>query len=345
VRSGDIMAALIRFDLSDLPATLSITRAELSLYVLARSNQTPMTITVRPALKPWRSSATTWTQAAANLPWEVAGAQGESDRASEPTASAVAAVAGAWLTFDVTALAQSWIGDPGGNNGVILQGEAPSAVQYDLASADARDERVRPRLTLTFATGAIALGPVHQPTPTVTPTPTLDPFGTEVTDLQRLLPIGSTVLARAAGDLTAYDAPDIVAAYRPASGRGVTVAVFARVDPGSAYRLLWSSQELAGAAPASLDLVDLTGDGVPEILVGVAAADGAGRSLYVLTNRPTGYRLALPVGGSFDGSNAFGETGFVIADVNNDGRPDIVARRPGGADVYSWNGLHFSLVR
>lgn len=341
IRQGDIMAALIRFDLSDLPPSLVVERAELSVHIAARSNQTPMTLTVSALLQPWLSAEATWLQASNSTSWNEAGALGAGDRAAEPAAVAVAAAPGVWLSFDVTDLARTWLKDGEQNDGVIISGEAGNAVQYDITSADARDERFRPRLTLTLPTGAVALGPALPPTPTRSPTPALDPFGTETANLARLLPIGSAVLARAAGDLTGADAPDIVAAYRSGPERGVSVAVFTR--GGSDYRLLWNSQDVPGAAPVSLDIVDMTGDGVPEILLSVAGASGNGRSLYVYTSRPSGYRLALPIGGSFDGQSAFGAGGYEVKDIDGDGKVEIVAQRAAGSETYAWDGLHFSL--
>lgn len=344
IRNGDIMAALMRFDLSDLPPALTLAHAELSVHVAARSNQTPMTMTVNVLLKPWLSGEATWGQAHDGAPWSEPGARGDTDRAAGPAAIAVASAAGGWLTFDVSDALRAWQREPGKNYGVVISGAADNAVQYDITSADARDERLRPRLTLTFPTGALALGPPLAPTSTATAVPTLDPYGADTAMLERLLPIGSRVLARTAGHMTGSDAPDIVAAYRTATGRGVALAVFTRMAAGSDYRLLWNGEDVPGDEPVALDLVDLTGDGVPEILLAVAGNAGGGRSLYIYTAQPVGYRLALPVGGSFDGQSAFGASGYDIVD-GGDGRADIVARRPNGTEIYAWDGLNFSVKR
>jgi hypothetical protein len=347
VRQGDIMAALLYFNLGDLPRNMTVFSAEMSVYVSVRSNDTPMTITMRAVLKPWMEKEATWLSANEKLLWETPGALGETDRIERPVGEALVDERGVWVAFDMSQLVQTWLRDPQANQGVLLNGEAANAVQYDLTSADARDERHRPRLTLTFPTGAILLAPPKTPTPTIVATPTVDPSRPEVVDVQRLLPIGSTLLARAAGDLRSSGELDIAAAYRSADGRGVRLAIFTYLGLGDAagdYRLLWNSAELPGAAPVSLDIADLTGDGVPEALLAVTSPTG-GKMLYVFVSRPAGYRLAVPVGGSFGGKDYFGESGFALADVNGDGKVEISASSGSQVETYAWDGVNFTQMR
>jgi len=347
IRQGDIMAGLVYFHLGDLPANTPIYHADMSFYVGGRSNDTPMKIMMHAVLKPWLLKEATWLQAKQGLLWQNPGAGGESDRVAPPVGEVMADERGIWLTFDVTNLVKQWIANPQANQGVILTGEAVNAVQYDLISADSRDLHHRPRLMLTFPTGAIALGPANVPTPTPTSTPTVDSFRPEAVNLLRLLPQGSTVLARATGDIDNDGLLEISAAYRAPGERGLHMALFHYYGPTGGpgdYRLIWNSEELSGTTPLGIDLMHLTGQAEPEILVGVTNPAGAGRMLYVFTSRPVGYRLATPVGGYFDGK-AFGEAGFELADVNGDGQVEILARHDHQVDIYAWDGANFALVQ
>ncbi len=348
VRQGDVMASLIYFHLGDLPLRMPIVRAEMSLYVSTRSNDTPMSLTLRSALKPWILKEATWLKANNGLLWQTPGAHGETDRVEQPVGETVVSDRSVWLTFDLTDLVRAWLKDPQANQGLLISGDAPNAVQYDFTSADSRDERHRPRLTLTLATGTILLAPLKVPTATVTRTPTIDPLRPEAVDVMRLLPLGSTVVARALGDLDGSGLLDIVAAYRMPGASAIHVAVFkyygAPAAPGD-YRLAWSSPQLGGALPVNLDLVDITGDRVAEILVSVTSSWTGGRMLFVFVSRPADYRLALPVGGYFSGKDYFGESGYDLADVNNDGRIEISARHGNQVDVYAWDGVNFTFVK
>ena len=342
IRSGDIMEALLSFDLAGMAKSVTIERAEIAVYVSGRSNDTPMTVTVRSVLKPWLPPETTWLAAQRDLPWQIPGAMGDSDRAEEPVASMAVSSTGVWLSFEATSLVRQWLRSPDTNQGIILSGEAANAVQYDLASAGAPDERRRPRLTLTFPTGAIALGPARTPSPTPTGAPTADPSRPESVDVLPLLPLASTVVARTSGDIDSNGVAEIIVAYRGQDETGVRLAVLQRSAAKAAvgYRLHWNSPLLVVQSPITLELRDLTGDSVPDILAS-GASQAAGRSLYVIVRRPGDYRLINPVGGYFGDKGYFGESGYELA--NAGGRTDILAQHGNLVDTYTWDGANFSI--
>jgi hypothetical protein len=344
VRQGNIMAALVFFRLRDLPPDLPVLHAEMSIYVSGRSNDTPMTMTMRSVSRLWILKETTWLQSQKGVAWGKPGAGDASDRAAQPVATLTVDGNG-WLTFDVTSLVTRWLSGAQDNEGIIINGDAANAVQYDITSSDSRDAAHRPRLVLTLPTGALALAPERAPTPTLTATPTVDPSRPASVNLLRLLPFGSVELARATLNV-AGGAPSLVSAYRAADDASVTLALF-RYHPaagGGDYRLEWSSVALAGTTPVHLDMVDLTGDGQPEILVDAAAPTGSGRRLFVFTPRPADYRQLAPVGGYFDGKDYFGESGYDLADANGDGHMEILARHGNQVDVYAWDGVNFVLA-
>ena len=342
IRSGDIMEALIYFHLADLPDQVTIMHAEIALYVSGRSNDTPMTVAVRPVLKPWLLNEATWLAAQRDLSWQIPGAMGDSDRAEEPVANLEVTGSGAWLSFDATPLVQQWLRSPQTNQGIILTGNAANAVQYDLASADAQDSRRRPRLTLTFATGAIALGPARTASATPTIVPTADPSRPDSINVLPFLPQSSAIVARTSGDVDGDGVAEIIAAYRGQRETGVHLAVLQRSAANGpvAYRLYWNSPSLAVQTPITIELRDVTQDGRPDMLVS-GASPASGRSLYVVVRRPGDFRLVRPVGGYFGDKDYFGESGYDLVDAG--GRTSIATRHGDIVDTYTWDGANFTV--
>lgn len=354
VRQGEVMATLIYFDLSALPSSAEITSAELGLFVSSRSNETTMTLSAYRMLRAWQDSAATWSSAATGSAWEVAGARGATDHAAQPVAQTTVANRAVWVTLDVTDPVKRWIANPQENRGLLIAGQAANAVQYDFFSSQAQDMRRRPRLALSFPTGAIALSPPKVATPTPSATATPDRLRPETINLARLLPLGSSVLARAASDIGRDGPLEVVAAYRAAGESGVHVAVFHSYGETGDYRLYWNSLALATgrAGATNLDVVDITGDGEAEILLSVGPSAAERRSLYVFTGRPITYRMLSPVGGLCAGQDHFGDDGYSLAGgapptdsaqvgTRPASAPDILARCGQATQVYRWDGVNF----
>lgn len=192
LRSGDLRAALLRFDLTGLPAGDVVEQATLSLFVTGyATSTTTLPVSVYGVLRPWVDRETTWYNASTSELWTLAGCNGPgADRAVSPSAFGVIAGAGVWINFDLTSLAQAWVDSPESNLGVVIkagssisrpapvaeEGEAASAMptllaalaqhsgEYLIASSEYTDvmER-RPKLALTTA-------PASAGSPTPTPT-------------------------------------------------------------------------------------------------------------------------------------------------------------------------------
>lgn len=118
VRGKNIQTALVGFDLSGLPQGTQILSAKLKVF--ATNGSGTVTIGAYNVLKPWSEMNATWWEADTGMKWEVAGANGASDRSATPTDTQMVSKSG-WVTFDVTSAAQSWL--EGAGYGIALRGD------------------------------------------------------------------------------------------------------------------------------------------------------------------------------------------------------------------------------
>ncbi len=183
VRGDRSSAALLRFDLSCLPAAATVAEATLRLYTV-RAPAEPLRIRVDRVLRPWRESEVTWQQAAAGELWGLPGAAHEgADHATSEVVAPVPPDGIGWVALPVTALVQAWLDDPAANYGVILYGDGDVGAECAFASAEWRQMTLRPSLVVHLAqptppalrlpaTADVA----YVIAPTATPSPTLSPL-------------------------------------------------------------------------------------------------------------------------------------------------------------------------
>ncbi len=142
----DLQRPLVRFDLSSIPAGVSVTRATLWLY----SNNPPQVkgstgfYGAYKLTKDWGETTSTW-----NTPWTTPGG----DFLATPDAEAAkqsAAAAPCWYAFDVTARVQAWIEAPSDNYGWLIKctNELLSN-QDEFASSDSPDPAFFPKLIIS----------------------------------------------------------------------------------------------------------------------------------------------------------------------------------------------------
>lgn len=181
VRSGEWMSALLRFDLSGLPAGVSVQEAKLGLYVSGRSNTNPITMEVYRLRRPWREMEATWNLARAGDAWGVPGAKAAgTDLDSAPLSRLQMNGISTWAEWDITAAVRDWLAAPASNFGVIVKSFDLAGVQYNILSSESGNVTLRPRLTIRYVAGA-PVPPTSTPTPvpaTPTPTPTMTPTPT-----------------------------------------------------------------------------------------------------------------------------------------------------------------------
>jgi len=175
LRSGDVEAALIRFDLSFLPPGAYVVDAELGVYVIARSNTTNLPASTYRVLRPWVDTEATWEQATGDDAWDVAGCNDPvTDRVEAPDDSQVLGSKGIsdwWYYFDVSDMVSHWVAHPEANAGLILKAGESASVEYKLAASDCPggESDHRPKLRVRYYLLAA--------TPTATATATETPEG------------------------------------------------------------------------------------------------------------------------------------------------------------------------
>ncbi|HUW15083.1 MAG TPA: DNRLRE domain-containing protein [Anaerolineae bacterium] len=150
VRSHDVKAALLKFDLSLLPREAIIASATLSLYAVNSSNPNPESVSVYGVLRPWSNTTTTWIEAEDGEPWEESGCNGVSDRYLNFDDERTLSETESWYTWSVTRLAQLWTTQPAQNYGVVLRGSAVPQVEYRFYASDTTRSDFRPRLEVSY---------------------------------------------------------------------------------------------------------------------------------------------------------------------------------------------------
>ncbi len=140
--------ALLRFDLSELPADAEVASASLVLWVDGRSAPLPLDVAAYPLARPWEAGAT-WREAAPGRPWGRPGAVGEADRGDAVAHQRLDGV-GRWYTWDVTAAVRQQAGRPDRDLHLALAADFGGTVEYYLASSEWNDVGHRPRLTIRY---------------------------------------------------------------------------------------------------------------------------------------------------------------------------------------------------
>jgi len=154
VRSHDVKATLMRFDLSLLPREAIIANATLGLYAVTSSNPNPELISVYAVKRSWSNTTTTWLQADDGQPWEESGCNGLSDRYLTAEDEQAVSETETWYTWNVTRMAQMWTAQPAQNQGVVLRGSAVPQVEYRFYASDIGRSDLRPRLEVSYWVGA-----------------------------------------------------------------------------------------------------------------------------------------------------------------------------------------------
>jgi dienelactone hydrolase len=198
--------ALLRFDVSSVPAGMVLKAARLTVNLL--ETRTNVQLSVYEALRPWVDTEVTWQKASTSVSWSVSGGDGiGTDRVAASTYSLNNVGTAGPYTFNVKPLAERWITDPGANLGVFLIGSGTySSDSYALASAENADADKRPLLDVLYM--APFVPPAITPTATRTPTPTYTPTGTSTNT-----PTPTATLPGSTPDTTATASPTAAATH------------------------------------------------------------------------------------------------------------------------------------
>ena len=182
VKTQENVNALIQFDLSALPAGITVTDAKLKLFVTSRSPDIAVTLRTYRVLKQWLEDEATWNDATTSMPWTSPGGQSPGNDYDPVYDDEVAGFdgIGVWLELDITDMARHWIMLPGENYGTIIKAYRylDQTVLYTLWSANVSNVGLRPQLCISYLmptptpTATATSTSTHTPTPTATYTAT-----------------------------------------------------------------------------------------------------------------------------------------------------------------------------
>ena len=142
--------ALLRWDLSSIPAGSEIVGASISLHGTNGSRDSFFLFEV---FRKWSEGASTWLSYATGQPWETPGARGSIDRGGTVLGSLHAPGAvPVTIALNESALEtiSRWINDPGSNNGFILENYDGAGDGFDFYSREYVSALRRPSLTVTY---------------------------------------------------------------------------------------------------------------------------------------------------------------------------------------------------
>ncbi|MEJ5200507.1 MAG: DNRLRE domain-containing protein, partial [Anaerolineae bacterium] len=187
--------ALLRFDLSALPAGQVIQSASLQLYLnyayTGSGGATINTIGLHRVTANWTETGSTWNSQ-----------PGHSSTAYDTTD--VGTATGAWYSWDATQLVREWYQGTYSNYGLKLISQAETTC--NMRQFDSREGTYDPRLVITYGTPTPTLTPTRTPTRTNTPTHTSTPTATRTPT--RTPTITPTPTATPEGHPDLGDAPD-----------------------------------------------------------------------------------------------------------------------------------------
>jgi hypothetical protein len=170
--NGKDQYGLLRWTLgAEIPADATVTSVSVTLYITNKTGGSGYAI--YEVKQDWVEAEATWSARAAGSSWELAGAQGASDRGSVSLGTLLPTVTGAYtvsLDSAGVALVQSWVQSPLTNRGIIIANGA-NADGMDFTSREGATPSLRPKLTISYTTGTAAATTYH-----------VDPAGNDAND-------------------------------------------------------------------------------------------------------------------------------------------------------------------
>jgi RHS repeat-associated protein len=142
--------ALLKWDLSGLPASAIVLDANMSLYLQSAANSTPVVVGAHHVTSAWGQTAT-WNKRDSVNNWTVPGGDFVANTAGGNTPTTIGA-AGNWYHWRFTQLAQGWLNGSIENDGILLKSEDDS-VQNVLHFSSSADYSFLPELRFTYEYG------------------------------------------------------------------------------------------------------------------------------------------------------------------------------------------------
>ncbi len=144
--TGKDKSALLKWDLSTIPAGSKISSASVTLNV---TNTTTQTYQAYELKRPWVESAATWLLYATGKSWQTAGAKGLLDRGTTVVGSVSPSTSGNQSFALSATLVQGWVDNPASNNGIIIA-NATNTDGFDFSSRESTTSNLRPQLNVTY---------------------------------------------------------------------------------------------------------------------------------------------------------------------------------------------------
>jgi PKD repeat protein len=144
-------SAFIYWDISSIPVGSSVLSVDITVNVVGRSNDNYELYQMQ---APWIENEATWNEYASGQSWEVVGATGISDKSSIVLGSIGAPTNGVYtisLNADGIAVVQSWVDDPGSNQGFIILDYNDASDGMDLSSREVSNVAERPILRISYS--------------------------------------------------------------------------------------------------------------------------------------------------------------------------------------------------
>jgi len=143
--------ALMRWELTSIPASASVTSASLELSV--RDNAGSESYAISPLLRPWVEGLATWRTTDGVTPWTAGGAQGGSDRGASMGSFTAPATGRRVIALDAQQV-QKWIANPASNFGLII-GNITRTDASMWESSESPTVALRPLLRVVYVSGAV----------------------------------------------------------------------------------------------------------------------------------------------------------------------------------------------
>lgn len=151
LNDADNKRPLLKFDLSSIPRTAHITKAELSLYAaLHDGHQDSLDPFIMPVLESWTEDGATWNTRDGTIPWSAAGGYFDSlEFCFFPSAMSPNLV-NVWYIANIISLLQYWVDGSLPNYGVLLSAfRTGSSTRYRFVSSEV-PEYFRPKLEIIY---------------------------------------------------------------------------------------------------------------------------------------------------------------------------------------------------
>jgi hypothetical protein len=139
--------ALIKFDVTGLPAAAVVEKAEATLYCGSVATGSPQFAFYRVTWSDWNETEATWVSSTVSATWPDAGGVYDSSTATAYKAPGT----GKYISWELDpAMLQDWINNPGNNFGLILISKGNEIGECVFASSQAAVAAQRPELTVYY---------------------------------------------------------------------------------------------------------------------------------------------------------------------------------------------------